>query len=59
MGVRDRAELQLDHVQLAISLEFSVVELSSIIGDDSLRDPEPGDDILPCEVLDLLLGNGG
>ena len=44
---------------MAIGLELSIVELSFVVGDDSLQDPEPSDYVLPCEASDLLLSNGG
>ena len=57
--MRDRAKLQLYPVRLAIGLELSIVELNSVVGDNSPRDPEPGNNVLPREALNLFLGDGG
>ena len=58
LGVRDRAELQLYPIGLTVGFELGIVKLGSVVGDDGLWDPEPGDDVPPCEALDLPFRDG-
>ena len=44
---------------LAETLEKVGIELHPIVGDQSLRDPKPCNDVLPYEVLRVLLSDGG
>ena len=58
LGVCDRAKLQLYPIGLIVGFELGVVKLGFVVSDDGLREPEPGDDVPPCEALDLFFRDG-